>query len=36
MNLNKGSNLIFGQGASISNDEKSLNGGHLCIYMNGG
>lgn len=36
MNLNTGSSLIFGPGASISNDEKSLNGGHLCIYMNGG
>ena len=36
MNLNKGSKLTFGQGASITNDEKSLNGGHLCIYMNGG
>lgn len=36
MNLNKGSKLTFGQGASITNDEKSLSGGHLCIYMNGG
>ncbi len=36
MNLNKGSKLTFGQGASITNDEKSLTGGHLCIYMNGG
>jgi hypothetical protein len=36
MTLNEGSKLIFGEGATISNDEKSVTGGHLCIYMNGG
>lgn len=36
MNLNSGSTLIFGDGASITNDAKSASGAHLCIYMNGG
>jgi len=36
MNLNKGNTLGFGEGASITNDAKSVIGAHLCIFMNGG
>ncbi len=36
MNLNTGSKLIFGEGASVTNDDKNSSGAHICIYMNGG